>query len=164
VAPEIANTSGSHAAASSSEASSEGCADASCCDLDGDGCADSATVGSGSGASSSGKNRPTSAEMPQTINARITTRITTATMRRRRRICGGIRFGRGGSLSLSAMDNSLAILTDKQRDGTTMVFMSETKNHSDHTDVDKIRTRILDWYADNGRDLPWRRPDTTAWG
>ena len=45
-----------------------------------------------------------------------------------------------------------------------MVFMSETKNHSDHTDVDKIRTRILDWYADNGRDLPWRRPDTTAWG
>ena len=62
------------------------------------------------------------------------------------------------------MDNSLAILAGKQRDGTTMVFMSETKNHPDHTDVHKIRDRILDWYAANGRDLPWRHPDTTAWG
>src|SRR5699024_12548792 len=88
----------------------------------------------------------------------------TATLRRRRRICGAIRLGRGGSLSLSAMDNSLAILAGKQRDGTTMVFMSETKNHPDHTDVHKLRDRILDWYAANGRDLPWRHPDTPARG
>jgi A/G-specific adenine glycosylase len=23
---------------------------------------------------------------------------------------------------------------------------------------------LIDWYTDNARDLPWRKPDTTAWG
>ncbi|GAA5082931.1 A/G-specific adenine glycosylase [Thermocatellispora tengchongensis] len=27
-----------------------------------------------------------------------------------------------------------------------------------------IRQPILDWYAANARDLPWRRPDATPWG
>ncbi|MFI6324500.1 A/G-specific adenine glycosylase [Nonomuraea sp. NPDC050556] len=27
-----------------------------------------------------------------------------------------------------------------------------------------LRTPILDWYAANARDLPWRRPDATPWG
>lgn len=27
-----------------------------------------------------------------------------------------------------------------------------------------LRTPILDWYATNARDLPWRRPDATPWG
>ena len=28
----------------------------------------------------------------------------------------------------------------------------------------QIRSRIASWYADDGRDLPWRSPDRTAWG
>ncbi len=27
-----------------------------------------------------------------------------------------------------------------------------------------IHQRVLDWYARSNRDLPWRRPDRTAWG
>ncbi len=27
-----------------------------------------------------------------------------------------------------------------------------------------VRPRILDWYGDNARDLPWRRPARTPWG
>jgi len=27
-----------------------------------------------------------------------------------------------------------------------------------------LREPILDWYAENARDLPWRRPDATPWG
>lgn len=34
----------------------------------------------------------------------------------------------------------------------------------DPTHVHTVRTHILDWYAANARDLPWRDPDTTAWG
>lgn len=28
----------------------------------------------------------------------------------------------------------------------------------------QIQSRIAAWYADNGRDLPWRAPERTAWG
>ncbi|GAA3473160.1 A/G-specific adenine glycosylase [Nonomuraea roseola] len=31
-------------------------------------------------------------------------------------------------------------------------------------DPNLLREPILDWYADNARDLPWRRPDATPWG
>jgi A/G-specific adenine glycosylase len=27
-----------------------------------------------------------------------------------------------------------------------------------------LHTAVLDWYADNARDLPWRAPDATPWG
>lgn len=27
-----------------------------------------------------------------------------------------------------------------------------------------LHTPVLDWYADHARDLPWRRPEATAWG
>jgi A/G-specific adenine glycosylase len=27
-----------------------------------------------------------------------------------------------------------------------------------------LRDPVLDWYAENARDLPWRRPDATPWG
>ncbi len=27
-----------------------------------------------------------------------------------------------------------------------------------------VHDRVLRWYADHGRDLPWRRPDATPWG
>ncbi len=28
----------------------------------------------------------------------------------------------------------------------------------------ELHSPILDWYAENARDLPWRRPDATPWG
>lgn len=42
--------------------------------------------------------------------------------------------------------------------------MSSTDHQLTEHHVSAVRTRILDWYADNGRDLPWRDPETTAWG
>lgn len=45
-----------------------------------------------------------------------------------------------------------------------MVHMSATTHHLDHTHVQHVRTRILDWYTANARQLPWREPDTTPWG
>jgi A/G-specific adenine glycosylase len=27
----------------------------------------------------------------------------------------------------------------------------------------RLREQVLEWYADNARDLPWRRPDATPW-
>ncbi len=29
---------------------------------------------------------------------------------------------------------------------------------------DEVVGRVLDWYENNARDLPWRRPDATPWG
>jgi A/G-specific adenine glycosylase len=26
-----------------------------------------------------------------------------------------------------------------------------------------LSTRVIDWYAEHARDLPWRRPDATPW-
>ncbi|MEW9264088.1 A/G-specific adenine glycosylase [Kineococcus endophyticus] len=31
-------------------------------------------------------------------------------------------------------------------------------------DLDDLHTRVLDWYADHARDLPWRAADRTPWG
>ncbi len=31
------------------------------------------------------------------------------------------------------------------------------------TDPHRVVGRVLDWYADHARDLPWRRPEATAW-
>lgn len=42
--------------------------------------------------------------------------------------------------------------------------MSSTAHQLTETHVADVRARILDWYATNGRDLPWREADTTAWG
>lgn len=42
--------------------------------------------------------------------------------------------------------------------------MSSTADQHTDTQVSHIRKRILNWYATNGRDLPWRKDDTTAWG
>ncbi|SDI49305.1 A/G-specific adenine glycosylase [Sinosporangium album] len=28
----------------------------------------------------------------------------------------------------------------------------------------RLRQPVLDWYSENARDLPWRRPDATPWG
>lgn len=36
--------------------------------------------------------------------------------------------------------------------------------HPDPPDPSLLHRRILDWYARNGRDLPWRRTDRTPWG
>src|SRR5699024_817655 len=88
--------------------------------------------------------------------------MTTATIRRRRRICGGIRRGRGGRLS--AIPNSLAILPGSQLATASIEIMSSTDHQLTEHHVSAVRTRVLDWYADNGRDLPWRDPETTAWG
>lgn len=41
--------------------------------------------------------------------------------------------------------------------------MSSTTDLTDARMQD-IRTRILDWYAAHARALPWREPETTAWG
>ncbi|HEX5533170.1 MAG TPA: A/G-specific adenine glycosylase [Actinomycetales bacterium] len=30
--------------------------------------------------------------------------------------------------------------------------------------LDDLHRAVLGWYAENARDLPWRRPDATAWG
>ena len=27
-----------------------------------------------------------------------------------------------------------------------------------------LRTAVLDWYEGHARDLPWRHPETSAWG
>lgn len=35
--------------------------------------------------------------------------------------------------------------------------------HESNTAVAEVVDRVLTWYADNARDLPWRRPDATAW-
>ncbi len=32
------------------------------------------------------------------------------------------------------------------------------------TELSRLHQRVNDWYADAGRDLPWRRPGTTPWG
>ncbi|HSP59910.1 MAG TPA: A/G-specific adenine glycosylase [Ornithinimicrobium sp.] len=32
------------------------------------------------------------------------------------------------------------------------------------TDVDQVHARVLGWYAEHRRDLPWRRPGCTPWG
>ncbi len=32
------------------------------------------------------------------------------------------------------------------------------------TELARLHRRVNDWYADAGRDLPWRRPDATPWG
>lgn len=45
-----------------------------------------------------------------------------------------------------------------------MVHMSSLTPPLSDTHVQQVRKRILDWYAANSRDLPWRAPDTTAWG
>ena len=45
-----------------------------------------------------------------------------------------------------------------------MVSMSSATDQLNDTHVHQVRTRILDWYAENARKLPWREPDTTAWG
>ena len=31
-------------------------------------------------------------------------------------------------------------------------------------DTERLHERVLDWYAVAQRDLPWRRPDASAWG
>ena len=59
---------------------------------------------------------------------------------------------------------SLAMETAKFRRGTTMVSMSSATDQLNDTHVTQVRARILDWYAQNARELPWREPDTTAWG
>ncbi|NUR08385.1 MAG: A/G-specific adenine glycosylase, partial [Nocardioidaceae bacterium] len=30
-------------------------------------------------------------------------------------------------------------------------------------DTARLRTRVLDWYAANARDLPWREPSASPW-
>src|SRR5690625_5152508 len=45
-----------------------------------------------------------------------------------------------------------------------MVSMSSATDHLTDTHVHQVRARILDWYVANARQLPWREPDTTAWG
>lgn len=42
--------------------------------------------------------------------------------------------------------------------------MSPTVEQPDESIVSAVRARILDWYANKGRDLPWRDPATTPWG
>ncbi|MEZ0166375.1 A/G-specific adenine glycosylase [Kineococcus sp. LSe6-4] len=34
----------------------------------------------------------------------------------------------------------------------------------DAAPLDDLHARVLDWYADHARDLPWRAPDRTPWG
>lgn len=45
-----------------------------------------------------------------------------------------------------------------------MVGMSSTDHQLTEHHIRDVRGRILDWYAENGRDLPWREPETTPWG
>lgn len=45
-----------------------------------------------------------------------------------------------------------------------MVSMSSATHQLNDTHIHQVRTRILDWYTQNARKLPWRQPDTTAWG
>src|SRR5690625_6862158 len=45
-----------------------------------------------------------------------------------------------------------------------MVHMSSTTAQLPTPDAAQVRARILGAYAANGRDLPWRDPETTAWG
>lgn len=45
-----------------------------------------------------------------------------------------------------------------------MVHMSSTTAQLPTPDAAQVRARILAWYAANSRDLPWRDPETTAWG
>lgn len=45
-----------------------------------------------------------------------------------------------------------------------MVGMSSALTELDDAHVQQVRTRILQWYAANARKLPWREPETTAWG
>lgn len=46
----------------------------------------------------------------------------------------------------------------------SMVHMSSTIRPLDDPHVQHVRSTILDWYAANARKLPWREPETTAWG
>ena len=44
--------------------------------------------------------------------------------------------------------------------------MSEEKRPREHVDCcepEAIRRTLIDWYRRHGRDLPWRRPGTSAW-
>ena len=87
-----------------------------------------------------------------------------ATIRRRRKIWGGIFRGRGGSC-WSDIDDSLATQTVSLVVDASMVNMSSTTPTSrDDAHIHQVRTRILNWYAANARKLPWREPETTAWG
>src|SRR5699024_3672063 len=45
-----------------------------------------------------------------------------------------------------------------------MVSMSSATHQLNDTHIHQLRTRILDWYTQNARKLPWRQPVTTAWG
>lgn len=45
-----------------------------------------------------------------------------------------------------------------------MASMSFPTSSLDGAYVQQVRTRVLQWYADNARKLPWREPDTTTWG
>lgn len=45
-----------------------------------------------------------------------------------------------------------------------MVHMSCVTPHLSKDHIQQVRKRILHWYAQQGRQLPWREPDTTAWG
>src|SRR5699024_12384881 len=42
--------------------------------------------------------------------------------------------------------------------------MSSATHQLNDTHIHQVRTRILDWYTQNARKLPWREPETTAWG
>lgn len=42
--------------------------------------------------------------------------------------------------------------------------MSSTAHQPTESSVSAIRAAIVDWYAANERDLPWRDPETTPWG
>src|SRR5699024_11039305 len=42
--------------------------------------------------------------------------------------------------------------------------MSSATHQLNDTHIHQVRTRILDWYTQNASKLPWRQPDTTAWG
>src|SRR5699024_8998715 len=123
------------------------------------------SVGVGAGAASSSEvNNPIRAQMPQPINAKMISKMMTATIRRRRKIWGGIFRGRGGSC-WSDIDDSLATQPENPVPDASMVNMSSALTTPlDDAHIHRVRTRILDWYAANARKLPWREPDTTAWG
>src|SRR5699024_9063555 len=83
-------------------------------------------------------------------------------MRRRRKICGGIRRGRRGRLS--AVPNSLANLPGSHLATASIQLMSSTDHQLTAHHLSDVSARLLDWYADNGRDLRWRVRDSTPGG
>lgn len=62
------------------------------------------------------------------------------------------------------MQASLATQAEKPLAPASMVHMSSTTTQLNDAHVHRVRTRILEWYAANARKLPWREPETTAWG